>query len=95
MIISLVGTDPPGRLVCGAGGELEASDEHREAHWILDALTTAAREREIAVGRSQVRCILLVEGVRWRNPHSSWGESHEIRSSSQKGKSPHPLPQGA
>jgi hypothetical protein len=42
-----------------------------------------------------VRRILLVEGVRWRNPHPSWGESHEIRSSSQKDKSPHPLPQGA
>jgi transposase len=75
-IIWLVGTDPPGRLVGGAGGELEASDEHREAHWILDALTTAARERGIAVGRSQVRRILLVEGVRWRNPHP-WGESHD------------------
>jgi hypothetical protein len=46
LIISLVGTDPPGRLVRGAGGELEAIDEEREAHyWTLDALTTAARER--------------------------------------------------
>jgi len=58
------------------------------------SLTTAARERGIAVGRSQVRRILLVEGVRWRNPHP-WGESHEIHSSSQKDKSPHPLYQGA
>jgi len=94
VIISLVGSDPPGRLVRGAGGELEATDEDREAHWTLDALTTAARERGIAVGRSQVRRILLVGGVRWRNPHP-WGESHEMRSSSQKDKSPHPLPQGA
>ena len=77
LIISLVGTDPPGRLVRGAGGELEATDEDREAHWTLDALTTAARERGIAVGRSQVRRILLAEGVRWRNPHPSWGESHD------------------
>ena len=77
LIISLVGTDPPGRLVRGAGGELEANDEDREAHWTLDALTTAARERGIAVGRSQVRRILLAEGVRWRNPHPSWGESHD------------------
>jgi transposase len=76
LIISLVGTDPPGRLVRGAGGELEASDEEREAHWTLDALTTAARERGITIGRSQVRRILLVEGVRWRNPHP-WGESHD------------------
>jgi transposase len=71
-IISLVGTDPPGRLVRGAGGELEAIDEEREAHWTLDALTTAARERGIVVGRSQVRRILLVG----RNPHP-WGESHD------------------
>jgi transposase len=76
LIISLVGTDPPGRLVRGAGGELEASDEEGEAHWTLDALTTAARERGITVGRSQVRRILLVEGVKWRNPHP-WGESND------------------
>jgi transposase len=76
LIISLVGTDPPGRLVRSAGGELEASDEDREAHWTLDSLTTAARERGIAIGRSQVRRILLVEGVKWRNPHP-WGESHD------------------
>ena len=76
LIISLVATDPTGRLVRGAGGELEASDEEGEAHWTLDALTTAARERGITIGRSQVRRILLVEGVRWRNPHP-WGESHD------------------
>jgi transposase len=45
LIISLVGTDPPGRLVRGAGGELKASDEEREAHWTLDALTDAAQAR--------------------------------------------------
>lgn len=83
LIIWLVGTDPPGRLVRGAGGELEATDEQREAHWTLDALTVAARERGIAVGRSQVRRILLAEGVRWRNPHP-WGESHD----------PHFVPKG-
>jgi hypothetical protein len=82
-------------LVRGAGGgELEASDEEKEAHWTLDALTTAARERGITIGRSQVRRILLVEGVRWRNPHP-WGESHYLRSLSQKDKSRHPLHQGA
>jgi hypothetical protein len=37
------------------------------------------RERGITVGRSQVRRVLLVEGVRWRNPHP-WGESHYLRS---------------
>jgi hypothetical protein len=47
LIISPVGTDPPGRLVRGAGGgELEAAlDEERVAHWTLDALTAAAREQ--------------------------------------------------
>jgi transposase len=76
LIISLVGTDPPGRLVRGAGGELEARDEEKEANWTLDALTAAARQRGISVGRSQVRRILKAEGVRWRNPHP-WGESDD------------------
>jgi transposase len=75
-IISLVATDPPGRLIRGAGGELEARDEEKEAHWTLDALTAAAREHGISVGRSQVRRILKAEGVRWRNVHP-WGESHD------------------
>jgi transposase len=76
VIISLVGTDPPGRLVRGAGGELEAIDEEREAHWTLDALTAGARERGITVGRSQVRRILKAEGLRWRNARS-WTESED------------------
>jgi transposase len=76
LIISLVGTDPPGRLVRGAGGELEAINEEREAHWTLDALTDAARTRGIVVGRSQVRRILKAEGVRWRNARS-WTESED------------------
>jgi transposase len=63
-------------LVRGAGGELEARDEEKEAHWTLDALTTTAREHGITVGRSQVRRILKAEGVRWRNVHP-WGESHD------------------
>jgi transposase len=76
LIISLVGTVPPGRLVRGAGGELEATHEEKEAHWTLDALTTAARERGITVGRSQVRRIFRAEGVRWRNVRS-WTESED------------------
>lgn len=75
-IISLVATDPPGRLVRGAGGELKARNEEKEAHWTLDALTAAARERGITIGRSQVRRILLGEGVRWRSPRP-WGESDD------------------
>jgi len=76
LIISLVGTDPPGKLVRGAGGELEANDEEKEAHWTLDALTDAARARGIIVGRSQVRRILAAEGVRWRYARS-WAESED------------------
>jgi transposase len=76
LIISLVVTGPPGRLVRGGDGELEASDEEREAHRTLDALTTSARERGIVVGRSQVRRILKAEGVRWRNARS-WARSED------------------
>lgn len=75
-IIFLTRTDPPGRLVRDGGGELEAFDEDREAHWTLDALTAAARDRGIVVGRSQIRRILLAEGVRWRNTRS-WAESED------------------
>jgi transposase len=75
-IIALVATNPPGRLIRSAGGELEAGDEEKEAHWTLDALTAAAREHGITIGRSQVRRILKAEGVRWRKVHP-WGESHD------------------
>lgn len=75
-IIALTRTEPPGRLVRGGGGELEAFDEKREAHWTLDALTAAARDRGIVVGRSQIRRILLQEGVRWRNTRP-WAESED------------------
>jgi len=74
LIISLVATPPPGRLVRDGGGELTARDEGREAHWTLDALTAAAQERGIRIGRSQVRRILLAEKVRWRRPRS-WATS--------------------
>ncbi len=69
-IIALVATDPPGRLVRGAGGELQARDERQAAHWSLDALTDAARARGIIVGRSQVRRIPKADGVRWHNTRS-------------------------
>jgi transposase len=75
-IIALARTEPPGRLVRGGGGELEAFDETREAHWTLDALTVAARNRAIVVSRSQIRRILLREGVRWRNTRP-WAESED------------------
>src|ERR671929_1083361 len=61
IIVGLVTTAPPGRLVTPADGSLVATDLEREAHWTLDALTAAARERGLRVGRSQVRRILLRE----------------------------------
>ncbi len=74
VIVGLVGMQPPGRLVTPAPGALVATDLEREAHWTLDALTAAAREREITVGRSQVRRLLLREGARWRRPRT-WATS--------------------
>jgi transposase len=67
-IIRLVGTPPPGRLIRQEDGSLVAADPEAEAHWTLDALTDAARKQGIRVARSQVRRILLKEGIRWRSP---------------------------
>src|SRR5919202_764092 len=74
VIVGLVATQPPGRLLTPAEGTLVATDPEREAHWTLNALTAAARERGIEVGRSQVRRILLREGARWRPPRA-WATS--------------------
>jgi transposase len=72
-IIALVRTPPPGKLV-RQGETLVAPEQEGEAHWTLDALATAARGRGITVGRSQVRRILLAEGVCWRGVRS-WAQS--------------------
>src|SRR5919202_3983395 len=69
-LISLVAIPPPGRLVRDGTGELTAADPAAPAVWTLDALTAAARAAGIAIARSQVRRILLAEGVRWRHPRS-------------------------
>ncbi len=66
-IIVLVSKDPPGRLFRYDGLPSEALDETKAAYWTLDALVEAAREMGIEVSRSQVRRILLQEGVRWRS----------------------------
>ena len=63
-IIALVSKEPPGMLVTEPDGVMHAEDEAKAAYWTLDALTEAARERGIQVSRSQVRRILLSEGVR-------------------------------
>jgi transposase len=73
-IIALARSDPPGRPVPGPDGALEAADEAGPPEWTLDTLTAAARDRGIDVHRSQVRRILLAEGVRWRGVRS-WAHS--------------------
>jgi transposase len=82
-IIALVSKEPPGRLLTEPDGVMRAEDETKAAYWTLDALTEAAREMGIRVSRSQVRRILLSEGVRWRNIRP-WAQSSDLRSSSQK-----------
>src|SRR5919202_4443313 len=73
-LIALVDNPPPGRLIRDDTGELVASDPAAPAVWTLDALTDAARAAGIDIARSQVRRILLAEGVRWRRPRS-WATS--------------------
>ena len=72
-IIALARSVPPGKLI-QMGDELRASEPEKEARWSLDALTRAAHDKGIQVKRSQIRRILLTEGVRWRTTHS-WGDS--------------------
>jgi transposase len=74
-IIAPVSEDPPGKLLTEPGGGLQAEDETKAAYRTLDTLAGAARgEMGVEVGRSQVRRILLHEGVRWRNTRP-WAES--------------------
>lgn len=73
-IIALLSKDPPGRLVRYDGLPPEALDETKAAYWTLDTLAEAAREMGIEVSRSQVRRILLREGVRWRRTRP-WAQS--------------------
>ena len=66
-LIALARTPPPGKLVPEPdSGELLARDEAKASEWTLDSLTAAARAQGISVARSQLRCILLREGVRGR-----------------------------
>jgi transposase len=74
-LIALVSTVPPGKLERRAD-ELEAREEEGSAQWSLNALEQAAQEAGIAIKRSQIRTILLREGVRWRRTHS-WGSSSD------------------
>ena len=76
-LVALVALLPPGRLVPQPNGRLGPQDETHEeepAHWTLDALTEAAHQQGLQIERSQVRRILLAEGVPWRQTHS-WAHS--------------------
>ncbi|WP_327121036.1 helix-turn-helix domain-containing protein [Nocardia sp. NBC_01730] len=75
-IVALVATTPPGRLTRHRDGELRAEKDAAGSCWTLDALTEALRGEGIVVGRSQVRRILVAEGVRWRRPRS-WTASKD------------------
>ncbi len=78
-IIARARSAPPGRLERDGAGELSAEDEDGPPEWTLDTLGRAAREAGIAVGRSQVRRILLAEKVRWRHTRS-WAASTDPES---------------
>ena len=73
-IIALVAKNPPGKLVTEPDGVLRAEDETKTAYWTLDALAETAWEIGIEISRSQVRRILLAEGVRWRRTRP-WAKS--------------------
>ena len=75
-LIALVSQAPPGRLVTQEDGTMVAHDEQGSAQWSLNALAQAAKEAGIPVKRSQIRTILLREGVRWRQTHS-WGSPRD------------------
>jgi transposase len=75
-LIAVVNQAPPGRLVTQRDGTMVARDQEGEAQWSLTALVQAAKEAGIAVKRSQIRTILLREGVRWRHTHS-WGTARD------------------
>jgi transposase len=68
-IIAVARSTPPGRPVI-QGDRLVAEELDGDAHWTLDALTEAVRAAGVRVARSQVRRILLKEGVRWRHTRS-------------------------
>ena len=65
-ILALVKQTPPGRPDRRPDGVLAAADGAEPSAWTLNALTAAARAEGIDIHRSQVRRILLAEGVRWR-----------------------------
>jgi len=76
-VIALARSTPPGRLVHDGQGLRAPADPAAPAVWTLDTLAQAAQGKGIRVGRSQVRRILLAEGVRWRTTRS-WTTSPDV-----------------
>ena len=74
-VIGLVKGVPPGRLTRQGEG-LQAEQEGEGSHWTLDSLAQAAQAEGIAIHRSQVRRILLAEGIAWRSVRR-WASSDD------------------
>ena len=96
-ILALVKRPPPGKPGYERTGAFEAEDERAEApaEWTLDTLTAAARARGIQVARSQVRCIFLHEGVRWRRtpPWATSTDADFVPQGARSSRSPPTHPQ--
>jgi transposase len=75
-IVALARSRPLGAIIRQPDGTLETAAPEADAQWSLDALVAAARGCGIHIGRSQVRRILLREGVRWRGVHT-WAASDD------------------
>lgn len=76
-ILALVRQPPPGKLVRDRdSGELQADDPEQPGEWTLNTLTAAAQAHGIQVARSQVRRIVLGEGMGWRHTRS-WATSQD------------------
>src|ERR671933_103906 len=77
-LVALARSTPPGQPQRWRDGSLEPEDPRPEAaaHWTLDRLVEAAHERGITIRRSQVRRILLKEGVPWGGVRS-WATSRD------------------
>ena len=61
---------PPGRPVRQADGQWAAEHPTEPTLWSLNALVSAAHQQGISIQRSQVRRVLLKEGVHWRQVRS-------------------------
>ena len=66
-IIALLSRPAPGYMERKLDGTLESQDGHAPLQWSLDALAEAAHAAGIQVQRSQIRRILLREGIHWRH----------------------------